>query len=135
MYIILCTLIDVVRQWEMAKPKVPTRGGSYLREKDGSLRLLPPEERGQLDGRRSFQEAVDETLADERFGASAVYDRLKDALGCDSDAALAWVLGTSPQGIWNKRNGNRVPFREAVFVSIWTNASLDYLLTGRGKLR
>lgn len=119
----------------MAKREIPTRGGSYLREKDGSLRLLTPAELGQLDGRRSFQEAVDETLSDERFGAPAVYDRLKDALGCDSDAALAWVLGTSPQGIWNKRNGNRVPFREAVFVSIWANVSLDYLLTGRGKLR
>lgn len=120
----------------MVNQESPKRGGSYLREKDGSLRRLTPEEQDQIaaKNRRSFQEAVDEVFADDALSAASVYDRLKEALGCDSDAALAWVLGISPQGLWNKRNRNKVPFREAVFVSLWCRVSLDYLLTGRGTL-
>lgn len=114
--------------------KNPIAGGRYLRHKDGTLERLPE---GSPIGeeRKSFSEAVDEALADERFSASAVFDRIKEALGFDSDAALAWLFGTSPQSIWNRKRRNSVPYREAIFVALWANVSLEYLLTGEGSLR
>jgi hypothetical protein len=120
----------------MKRPKNPTKGGSYIRRKDGTLHRLTAEEeaRRAARGRKSFSEAVDQTLAEDRFTASAVFDRMKEGLGCDSDAELAWILGTSPQNVWHKRKRNSVPYREAVYLSLWGRLSLDYLLTGRGDL-
>lgn len=119
----------------MIKARPPRAGGGYVREPDGSLRRLSPvdEEEASLKrpNRRSFAEAVDETLADQQLGAAAVLDRLKEALGAGSDAELAWIFGTSPQSLSNRRNRNSVPYREAVFVALLTRVSLDYLLTGR----
>jgi hypothetical protein len=117
----------------MAKPTLPTRGGSYVREPDGGLRRLTPAEEDRLSdkSRQNFNELMEATLAGENFSAAAVFDRLRDALGCESDAALAWVLGTTPQGISNRRRRNTVPFREAVFVAEWRGLPLDYLLTGK----
>lgn len=79
----------------------------------------------------AFGAAVDQTLAGERFSAIAVFDRIKEALGCDSDAELAWIFGSSPQSISNRRQRNSVPYREAIYVSIWAGVSLDYILTGQ----
>ena len=79
-------------------------------------------------------EAVDQLLAEERFSASAVIDRMKEAMGVDSDADLAWWFGTSPQSLSNKKGRNSVPYREAVFVAHWTRSSLTYILTGEGDL-
>ena len=81
----------------------------------------------------NFDQAVDEALSEERFSAVAVFDRIREALGCESDAALAWIFGTSPQNISNRKKRNSVPYREAVFVSLWAGAPLEYLLTGEGK--
>jgi CI repressor-like protein len=86
-------------------------------------------------GRKTFAAAVVQTLADQRFSAAAVFDRIKEALGCDSDAELAWIFGTSPQNISNRKKRNSAPFREAIYVALWADVSLDYLLTGRGSLR
>lgn len=120
----------------MAKPERPRQGGSYLRQEDGSLRRLTQEEQAARKGpRKSFSENVNSTLAREELGASAVFDRIKEALGCDSDAELAWIFGTSPQNVSHKRKRNSVPYREAIFVSLWAKVSLDYLLTGRGSIR
>lgn len=117
----------------MPKAKGPKTGGSYLRREDGSFRRLTPNEEESLSarGRKSFAEAVDQTLTDERLGADAVFDRLKTALGADSDAELAWIFGTSPASLSNRRKRNSVPYREAVFVALWAHVSLDYLLTGK----
>lgn len=113
----------------MADEKVRRRGGSYIRQKDGTrLRRadgLPP-----LEGRKTFAEAVDQTLADDRFSAGAVFDRIKETIGCESDAQLAWWFGTSPQSISNRRKRNAVPYREAVFMALWAKVPLDYLLLG-----
>lgn len=114
---------------------MPSSGGSYLRLKDGSLRRLTPEEEQahrRAAGYKSFPEALDETMEEKALSAAAVFDRLKEALGCDSDTELAYHFGTTSQNIWNRRNRNSVPYREAVFVALWAGASLDYLLTGRG---
>jgi hypothetical protein len=121
----------------MTKRRNPTRGGSYIRRDDGSLHRLSPDEEEAIKtpSRKSFSEAVNTTLAQAEFSASAVFDRIKEALGCDSDAELAWVLGTSPQNVSHKRTRNSVPYREAIFVSVSASVSLDYLLTGRGALR
>jgi len=112
------------------KSKGPRSGGSYIRQKDGTLRRLTPEEHAALSWGKSFDQAVDELLADEGFSASAVFDRIKEAMGCDTDVELAFWLGTTSQNIWNRRNRNSVPYREAIFVSVWARVSLDYLLTG-----
>ncbi|MGD9924333.1 MAG: hypothetical protein AB7V13_23255, partial [Pseudorhodoplanes sp.] len=63
----------------------------------------PTKVSADLRKRKSFAEAVDDHLAREEFSASAVITRLKEALGCDSDAELAWIFGTSPQGLSNRR--------------------------------
>jgi hypothetical protein len=121
----------------MVRNEKPAKGGSYIRRKDGTLHRLTSAEQDALHrkaGYKPFPEAVEETLSDQRFSAAAVFDRIKEALGCDSDAALANLLGSNSQNIWNRRNRNSVPYREAVFVSLWAKVSLDYLLTGRGKL-
>jgi hypothetical protein len=122
----------------MAKTKkLPSAGGSYIRRKDGSLRRFTPEEEeahARAAGTMTFPEAADETLADERFSAAAVFDRLKEALACDTDSELAFWLGTTSQNIWNRRNRNSVPYREAIFLSLSLRVSLDYLLTGRGAI-
>ena len=120
----------------MAKPTRPRQAGSYIREKDGTLRCQSPEEEAARAARnhKTFPEAVDQLLAEERFSASAVIDRMKEAMGVDSDADLAWWFGTSPQSLWNKKSRNSVPYREAVFVAHWTRSSLTYILTGEGDL-
>ena len=120
----------------MAKPEKPRRGGSYIREKDGTLRRLSPEEQAERSARnrKTFPEAVDQLLAEERFSASAVIDRMKEAMGVDSDADLAWWFGMSPQSMWNKKSRNSVPYREAIFIANWTRSSLQYILTGDGDL-
>jgi hypothetical protein len=114
--------------------KNPVAGGRYIRHKDGTLERWPE---GSAIGaeRKGFTAAVNETLANERFSATAVFDRVKETLGCDSDAELAWIFGTSPQNISNRRKRNSVPYREAIFVALWARVSLDYLLTGGGELR
>ena len=96
-----------------------------------------PDERAPTSpGRKTFSDAVENTfLRNPELRAAAVFERIKEALGCESDAELAWIFGTSPQSLWNRKNKNSVPFREAVFVSLWAHVSLDYLLTGRGVLR
>lgn len=118
----------------MPTRKGPAKGGSYIRRKDGSLHRLTPDEEESLSargGRKTFAEAVDQTLADERLSANAVFDRLKTALGADSDAELAWIFGVSPASLSNRRRRNSVPYREAVFVALWARVSLDFLLTGQ----
>ena len=124
----------------MAKRELPGKGRSYVRRPDGSLRRRSKgEEEADLARRKrqSFSEAVDDLFVreDEKLSASAVFDRLREALGADSDSELAWIFGMSPQSLANKRRRNSQPYREAVFVSLWANVSLDYLLTGRGSLR
>jgi hypothetical protein len=123
------------------KPESPRRGGSYILREDGARHRLTPEEEAArrtheraVGIRKSFAQAVDETLAPEELSASAVFGRIKEALGCDSDAELAWILGTSPQSLWNRKNKNSVPYREALYVALWVRVSIDYLLTGRGSL-
>lgn len=111
--------------------KRPTRGGSFIRRKDGSLILNDAADAAA--GRMNFDQAVDEALSEERFSAGAVFDRIREALGCESDAALAWIFGTSPQNISNRKKRNSVPYREAIFVSLWEGTPLEYLLTGEGK--
>jgi hypothetical protein len=118
----------------VARSKKQTRGEShFVHGLDGVFRRIGPPPSGQA--RKSFADAVDSALADQQLSASSVIDRIREALGCDSDTELAWIFGTSPQHIWNRRNRNTVPYREALFVSLWAKVSLEYLLTGRGSLR
>jgi hypothetical protein len=86
-------------------------------------------------GRKTFSAAVAETLEADRYRAAAVFERIKKTLGCDSDAELAWIFGTSPQHISNRKKRNSVPFREAVYVALWAGVSIDYLLTGEQSLQ
>ena len=88
-------------------------------------------EESLASARKSFAESVDELHKDPALRASAVIDRIKQVLGCDSDAELAWVFGSSPQSISNRRKRNSIPYREAVYVALWANASLAFLLTGQ----
>lgn len=69
-------------------------------------------------------------LDDERFGAAAVIERLKQALGVASDSALADALRTTRQNVSKWKARETVPYAEAVFVSFLKNVSLDYLLAG-----
>lgn len=69
-------------------------------------------------------------MTDERLGARAVILRLKEAMGVESDAALADAIRTSRQNIAKWKSRNSVPYAEAVLVSFLRNVSLDYLLTG-----
>jgi hypothetical protein len=88
-----------------------------------------------LSGKQNIAEAIERTLSAQLFSATAVFDRLKEALECESDSELAWMLGTTPQNISHKRRRNSVPYRETVFVSLWRRVDLAYLLTGVGSLR
>jgi hypothetical protein len=116
-YTILFIWASFVKQpRKKAGPAKPARGGGAA-----------------AAARLNFNDAVEETLRDERFSASAVFDRIRETLGCESDAALAWVFGTSPQNISNRRKRNSVPYREAIYVALWAKASLEYILTGVGK--
>ena len=121
----------------MVKPTFPTQGGSYVRRKDGSLHRLTAEEEARRHARqrKSFSEAVDETLAQDQLSATAVLDRIKETLGCETDAELADVFGVSPQSVSNRRVRNFVPYREAIFVAMWAGVSIDYLLTGERTLQ
>jgi hypothetical protein len=112
--------------------KNPSRGGSYVRRKDGTLHRLTPEEeaRGHARRRKSFSEAVEETLATDQLSATAVLDRIKESLGIASDVQLAELFGVSPQSISNRRTRNFVPYREAIYLAMWAGVSIDYLLTG-----
>ena len=58
-----------------------------------------------------------------------MFDRMKEALGCETDAGLAWWPGTSPQSLSNRRPANSVPYREATFIACRSRLSLKYLLT------
>lgn len=78
----------------------------------------------------SVQQSIDRVLGDDRFSADAVIDRIKHALGMETDSELAWFLGTTRQNVWKWRNRNSVPYREAVFLSLWARLSLDYVLKG-----
>lgn len=119
----------------MAKWENPTRGGSYLRNPDGSLRRLTEEEQQALSGPRyTFAEMVDEFLSEDRFSATAVIARMKEAIGQDTDAEFAWITGISQQSLTNRKARNSVPYREAIFISYWARCSLKYLLTGEGEL-
>jgi hypothetical protein len=71
-------------------------------------------------------------IHDARFGARAVVERLKEALGASSDAALARELRTSQQTISKWKTRNSVPYAEAVYVSLSKGVSLDFLLGGNG---
>lgn len=119
-------------------PKSTTRrqAGSFLRQKDGTLRKLSPEEQAEraARNRKTFPEAVDQLLAEERFSATAVIERMKEAMGLESDADLAWWFGVSPQSLWNKKARNSVPYREAIYIATWTRSSIEYILTGVGEL-
>lgn len=111
----------------------PRRGGSYLRLPDGSLHRQTPEEeeaRAKLT-RKTVPEAIDALLSQERYGAAAVFARIKEETGLDTDADLAWFLGTTPQSLSNRKQRNSVPYREATFIAAWANTSLEYLLTGK----
>ncbi|MET2831229.1 helix-turn-helix domain-containing protein [Mesorhizobium shangrilense] len=66
----------------------------------------------------------------EHLNASSVFDRIEEAMGCETDAELAWWLGTSRQSLSNRRRANSVPYREAIFVARWSRLSLEYLLNG-----
>lgn len=90
-------------------------------------------EAGGIDpatARKGFQESVDKLLSDQRYSATSVFERIKEAMGATSDAELAWWLGVSPQNIWNKKRRNSVPYREAIFIAGFSNTSLSYILTG-----
>lgn len=117
----------------MAKLEQARSGGSYLRLDDGSLRRRTPEE--EMSGRLTFSEAVDKLLSEDRFSATAVIERLKEAVGAETDAAFAWLTGISQQSLWNRKKRNSVPYREAVFIAAWSNCSLEYLITGEGSLQ
>lgn len=117
--------------------KNPSRGGSYVRRKDGTLHRLTTEEEARRHARqqKSFLEAVDETLAMDRLSATAVLDRIKESLGVESDAELAELFGVSPQSISNRRTRNFVPYRETIYIAMWAGVSIDYLLTGEHTLQ
>lgn len=119
----------------MSSDEKPTRAGRYLRSPDGTLRLLSLEEEMARDKRTGFSEAVELMLGEDRYSAAAVFERLKQAIGTGpKDADLAWWMGVSPQNIWNRKSRNTVPYREAVYVSVTANVSLQYLLTGDGDI-
>jgi len=69
-------------------------------------------------------------MSDERLGARAVIERMKEACAVTTDAALADAIRSSRQNIAKWKSRNSVPYAEAVFVSFIRNVSLDYLLTG-----
>jgi hypothetical protein len=110
----------------------PTEGGSYLRLPDGTLKRLTPQEEAERSARtrKTFSEAVAAMLKEERFSATAVFDRIKECLGMTTDAELAWWFGTTPQSISNRKRRNSVPYAEAIYIAKWANESLDYILTG-----
>jgi len=103
---------------------------------DGSLRRLSEAEQASMQpSRLTFSQGVQKLLAQERYSATAVIERMKEAIGIANDADLAWIMGASQQSLWNRKNRNSVPYREAVFVAYFWECSLTYLLTGEGKLR
>ncbi|WP_159392747.1 helix-turn-helix domain-containing protein [Methylobacterium sp. C1] len=68
----------------------------------------------------------------QQINADAVLDRMKEIYDVDTDTALADVLRTTRQNISKWRSRNSVPYAEAVAASYARNASIDYILTGRG---
>lgn len=71
-------------------------------------------------------------IEDEQLTASAVVERMKEALGVVTDTQLAEALRTSKQNISKWKSRQSVPYAEAVFVSLSRGVSLDYLLLGKG---
>jgi hypothetical protein len=72
-------------------------------------------------------------VTDERYSASAVIDRMKEAFSVESDAALAEALRTTRQNVSKWKSRNAIPYAEAVFTSILRGVSLDYLLAGNSE--
>lgn len=100
-----------------------------VRQRTGGSNSHEP---GELSVRERayFKGVMEDVLGEERFSAAAVFERIKTALGCKSDADLAWLIGVSPQSVWNRKNRNVVPYKEAVLVAVQAGVSLDWLLTG-----
>jgi hypothetical protein len=64
--------------------------------------------------------------------ASEVLDRLRQALHCPSDAALADALGVKPNTLATWRRRNSVPYAECIAVAVEKCVNLEWLFTGRG---
>lgn len=73
-------------------------------------------------------------VTDERFSASAVIERMKEAFSVETDAALADALRTTRQNVSKWKSRNAIPYAEAVFTSISQGVSLDYLLAGNSEV-
>ncbi|HKS12378.1 MAG TPA: helix-turn-helix domain-containing protein [Pseudomonas sp.] len=67
-----------------------------------------------------------------RSGCAAVLTRLKLATGTSSDAALAKVLGVSPQTLSSWKVRNSVPYSFCIDLAVHEDVSLDWLLLGEG---
>jgi hypothetical protein len=67
--------------------------------------------------------------------ANAVIDRLREGLGCSSDAALQRALGVAGGAVRNWRVRGTVPCSHCVDAANAHGLSLDWLLLGRGPRR
>lgn len=67
--------------------------------------------------------------------ADAVIDRLREALGCASDADLVRALDLTAGAVANWRKRATVPYSHCVAAARAQDWSLDWLLLGRGPRR
>ena len=65
--------------------------------------------------------------------ASRVVDRLREVLGCASDADLARALGVQPSTPGNWRSRGSVPYAQAAAIATQRGISLDWLLLGQDR--
>ncbi len=64
-----------------------------------------------------------------------ILQRLKEAAGCPSDAALAAFLGITHQALSRARGGGKIPSAWIPLVAGKTGVSTDWLFFGRGPMR
>jgi hypothetical protein len=65
--------------------------------------------------------------------ASAVLDRMREALSVNTDAALGEKLGVAPTTISNWRKRNTIPYKQVIEVSLRQFTSIKWLITGIGE--
>jgi transcriptional regulator with XRE-family HTH domain len=65
--------------------------------------------------------------------AKDVITRLREALNCSNDAALAKAMKVAPSTVATWRRRNSVPYPELIELALKDNINLHWLLTGEGE--
>jgi len=78
------------------------------------------------------REDVKQSLIDHKLGFEILMERLKSALGVNSDAQLSKILNISTSNLSNRKKAGSVPFDLIIPLCISRNISTDWIFRGIG---